>query len=181
MRNFFIIFCPLFLLTIGIVSCSNDDRGAFSSNDFEKIFTQGGWEESKIYKIESSGQWTEIDKGVGFRPLRFAFTDWNLLKLYHEYDHDVLGEDGKVYFEEYDFCNYQYKDVTRELTFSNNVRFYNATYHVESISPEKLVIKGKHYYDNNMYAYEFKHVSASVVKEWNEKFIHQKEGTENKQ
>ena len=95
--------------------------------------------------------------------------DWNLLKLYHEYDYPIHTEDGNFSFEEYEYCNYQFNETTQELTLNN------ITYHVESISPEKLVIKGKGSYVDNMYVREFKHVSASVVAEWNERFIHEKQ------
>ena len=61
------------------------------------------------------------------------------------------------------------------ISLSKNMNIANITYHVESISPEKLVIKGKGSYDDNMYVREFKHVSASVVAEWNERFIHEKQ------
>lgn len=174
MKKLVFLLSSIVLMVIGTTSCSNDDKGTISSADFEKNFIQGGWQESKIYKIESSGQWTEIEQGIGYRPLRFAFSDWNLLKLYHEYDHAIHGKDDNSYFEEYDYCNYQYKESTQELTFSNSEAFYNTTYHVESISPEKLVIKGKDNYDNNMYVHEFNHVPASVVKEWDERFVHEK-------
>lgn len=171
-----IFFFSFILLTLAMTSCSNDDNVSISSVDFEKIFQQGGWQESKCYKIESSGQWIDLTgPGIdGWRPLRFAFMDWNLLKLYHEYDYPIHTEDGNFSFEDYDFCNYQYKESTQELTFSIAILCNNTTYHVESISPEKLVIKGKGGYDNNMYVYEFKHVSASIVNEWNERFVHVK-------
>ena len=166
-----ILFFSFILLTLAMTSCSNDDNASISSVDFEKIFQQGGWQESKCYKIESSGQWIDLTgPGIdGWRPLRFAFMDWNLLKLYHEYDYPIHTEDGNFSFEEYEYCNYQFIETTQELTLNN------ITYHVESISPEKLVIKGKGSYDDNMYVREFKHVSASVVAEWNERFIHEKQ------
>ena len=140
-----ILFFSFILLTLAMTSCSNDDNASISSVDFEKIFQQGGWQESKCYKIESSGQWIDLTgPGIdGWRPLRFAFMDWNLLKLYHEYDYPIHTEDGNFSFEEYEYCNYQFNETT--------------------------------HYDDNMYVREFKHVSASVVAEWNERFIHEKQ------